>query len=516
MPQFLIEQQRIRRSLTGLMAVGFVALSGIVLSAAVLMSANQREMGWIAHTYQVQRQVDAIRLSVTRIQATRWRNAAMPSARSEQAAADARAQLEAAIARFALLTRDNPRHQARVPWLRDAAQVVEGGQVTAPIVPPPPGASLDATGDVMRTGALRPAALLATFRSIADSGPAARHILDLCAVIRGEEDGLLAMRTARLGTMQSAFYAVLGVAGVLLVAVGALIVTTLGAYTRDLNASRRALHAANAGLESAVQERTLDLQRANGELQRFAYIVSHDLRSPLVNVLGFTAELERATAELSELLAVREAAWPDAVDPQARVIIREDLPEAIHFIRSSTQKMDRLINAILRLSREGRRTMHPEAVDLGVLVTAVVDAMRTTIDAAGAVVNIAPGLPTIQCDRLAVEQMIANLIENAVKYARPDVPPVIAVTCARHGPRVAIAIADNGRGIDPRDHQRIFDLFRRAGPQDRPGEGIGLAHVRALAYRLGGTVDVASTPGAGATFTLVLPISFSDSHDQVS
>ncbi len=74
----------------------------------------------------------------------------------------------------------------------------------------------------------------------------------------------------------------------------------------------------------------------------------------------------------------------------------------------------------------------------------------------------------------------------------------------------AIRITDNGRGIDPRDHQRIFDLFRRSGAQDQPGEGIGLAHVNALAYRLGGAVDVASEPGKGSTFTIVLPLYFSE------
>ena len=109
----------------------------------------------------------------------------------------------------------------------------------------------------------------------------------------------------------------------------------------------------------------------------------------------------------------------------------------------------------------------------------------------------------IVSDRLALEQIFGNLIENALKYldqaARPDQ--------MRASPRrrVSIEIADNGRGIDPRDHGRIFDLFRRSGAQDQPGEGIGLAHVRALGHRLGGTITVESALGLGATFRVHCP-----------
>ena len=108
-------------------------------------------------------------------------------------------------------------------------------------------------------------------------------------------------------------------------------------------------------------------------------------------------------------------------------------------------------------------------------------------------------------DRLAVEQILSNLIENAAKYLQPGRPGRIAVSGEQRGDRVCYAVEDNGRGIAPADHSRVFDLFRRSGPQDKPGEGIGLAHVRALAYRLGGTVDMTSQLGQGATFRLHLP-----------
>ena len=117
-----------------------------------------------------------------------------------------------------------------------------------------------------------------------------------------------------------------------------------------------------------MSERTADLQRANDEIQRFAYIVSHDLRSPLVNVMGFTAELEAATKPLADLVDRIEAEQPDLLTKEAALAAREDLPEAAASSASSTQKMDRLINAILKLSREGRRVLTPEPIDLAALV----------------------------------------------------------------------------------------------------------------------------------------------------
>jgi len=121
-------------------------------------------------------------------------------------------------------------------------------------------------------------------------------------------------------------------------------------------------------------------------------------------------------------------------------------------------------------------------------------------------------LPNIVSDRLALEQIFSNLIENAVKYLKTGVPGEISVRGRTKLGFAIFEISDNGRGIDPKDHQRIFDLFRRAGPQDKPGQGIGLAHVRALVRRLGGTMSVASELHHGSTFTITLPINWPSSN----
>ena len=312
---------------------------------------------------------------------------------------------------------------------------------------------------------------------------------------------------------QTAAETVVGVDALAVVTVLALSLFVTGSArrtVRDLRAVEAALQAANAALaagrdrlELAVRERTVELTSANQEIQRFAYIVSHDLRAPLLNIIGFTSELEHATATLAGFVQTHIAASGGTVPSEVRSATEEDLPEAIRFIQASTAKMDRLINAILRLSREGRRVLVPEALDMGALCAGVVDSLRH--QAAETVVTTGD-LPPLVSDRIAIEQIISNLLDNALKYSQPGRPARIDVTGRREGEWVSVSVADNGRGIAPRDMERVFDLFRRAGPQDRPGEGIGLAHVRALVRRLGGTIDCTSTPDVGSTFVLRLPL----------
>jgi signal transduction histidine kinase len=254
----------------------------------------------------------------------------------------------------------------------------------------------------------------------------------------------------------------------------------------------------------SLREREADLREANEEAQRFAYVVSHDLRSPLVNIMGFTSELEALREDMFRRL--QELRGPDVspADTKTDAQLGADFDEAIGFIRTSISKMDRLINAILRLSREGRRTFHPERVDMTALIEAVQANATVQAEAANATIAAAR-LPAIISDRLALEQIFSNLLENAIKYLRPGVPGLVEISGRASGPMVVYEVRDNGRGIDPKDRERVFELFRRAGTQDKPGEGIGLAHVRALVRRLGGNITLTSEPGRGSTFSVVLP-----------
>lgn len=325
------------------------------------------------------------------------------------------------------------------------------------------------------------------------------------AALDAEEARLLALRNAAASRSATATLAVNAVTVLLVIALAAVCVWLVRRYLADVEAARVALDRANAGLEATVRSRTADLVRANEEIQRFAYIVSHDLRAPLVNVMGYTSELEQAGTVLGRQIDAVETATPDLLDVEAARAVREDVPEAIGFIRASTTKMDRLINAILKLSRDGRRNLTPEPIDVGRMVRGIADSVRHQTDAAGARIEIGD-LPGIESDRLAIEQVFGNLIDNAVKYLDPARPGLVQVSGADvPGGWTVFEIRDNGRGVSARDHERIFELFRRSGRQDRPGEGLGLAFVRNSVRRLGGAIELESELGQGSTFRLRFP-----------
>ncbi|KQS03070.1 histidine kinase [Sphingomonas sp. Leaf357] len=482
-----------RRFLIACMAIGFAALIVAVAAAAWSTSRTTDHGRWVAHTYEVE-------LAVTRVanvieQSETVRRGYLLS--GQQVYLDSyreiAAKLDPALDVVEKLTIDNPRQRRFSAQLRDMVRAIV--------------AHRDETIALVRAGR-RPAAI----ESFVAETSAARMkgIRETLAAMGAEERRLLTIRDRELQASVRVFYIILGVAGLLLLFVACASLATVLRYTRELATSRDTLRDFADSLEEQVTERTADLSRANEEIQRFAYIVSHDLRSPLVNVMGFTAELDTATAAITELIDRAEAQAPEIVSEDARLAAREDLPEAIRFIRTSTQKMDRLINAILKLSREGRRVIAPEPVDMAGLVGTIDASLKHLTEDRGATIGIDGELPGIVTDRLAIEQIFSNLIENAVKYLQPGRPGRILVRGARNGSRIAYEIEDNGRGIAETDHQRVFDLFRRSGHQDQPGEGIGLAHVRALVYRLGGVIDVRSELGKGATFRVTLPATLTE------
>ncbi len=294
-------------------------------------------------------------------------------------------------------------------------------------------------------------------------------------------------------------------AGGLILVLAGIVAWLIRRYVIEIQDAREAVAQANQRLEDKVRDRTAGLSRANEEIQRFAYIVSHDLRAPLVNVMGYTSELEQAGRIIDRQLTLVETKAPRVLETEALTAVRDDMPEAIGFIRASTEKMDRLINAILKLSREGRRNLAPELLDIEKMIRSAADSVRHQTGTANAEIVVEP-MPLLESDRLSVEQVFGNLIDNAVKYLDPARPGRIVVS----GEEVAdgwtvYRVADNGRGITDRDHERIFELFRRSGRQDRTGEGLGLAFVRNSVRRLGGSIDVESELGKGSTFILKFP-----------
>ena len=293
---------------------------------------------------------------------------------------------------------------------------------------------------------------------------------------------------------------------VITIVVGGVIVTVLR-YTRELANARDQLGIMNTSLEERVRIRTADLAEANNEIQRFAYIVTHDLRAPLVNIMGFTSELEGSVKSLQALIDKSKASHnPDDPLVKDAGTATVDLAEAIGFIRSSTKKMDNLINAILKLSREGRRQLQLEQIDLLAVIRISAAAVQHQLLAAKGDINEELDVTSFVSDRLSLEQVFGNLFDNAVKYRSTERPLRILVRSRLEPPnKVALQIEDNGRGIADQDLERIFELFRRAGTQDQPGEGIGLAQVRTIIRNLGGDITVTSAPDMGTTFHIILP-----------
>ena len=483
-----ISDRYFQRSVLAAMAVGFVLLVIAGMAAVATTRQNQVDADWVTHSYQVEQALADYTIYSERIEAIRRGYVLVYDDKLLAEVRRTIAKMPPLLDHIARLTHDNPRQRARIARLRDVATKHE--------------ASIEATFARMRdaNGAFAATAGFDVDASIY-SMDALRDVLSEMFV---EETTLLDARKAEAAASVRELYIVLAVTGTLIVIVMGAALWVILRYTADLNRSQDALRTLNLGLEDAVAARTVELSRANDEIQRFAYIVSHDLRSPLVNVMGFTAELESTITPLTTLIDRVDAEAPALMTAEARDA-KTDLPEAIGFIRTSTNKMDRLINAILRLSREGRRTLTPAPIDLAAMLAAIRDTFAHRLAATGTELDVTGPFAPLVSDRLALDQILSNLVENAVKYLQPGRPGRIAVTAREDGGRVVIDVSDNGRGIAPADHERIFELFRRSGIQDQAGEGLGLAHVRALSYRLGGVITCISSLGEGATFRLSLP-----------
>lgn len=252
------------------------------------------------------------------------------------------------------------------------------------------------------------------------------------------------------------------------------------------------------------------LQLMNEEVKNFAYIVSHDLRAPLVNIKGFSAELRGAFKQAAPLIERGKSALGEREVKNLDLLLEEDVPEALGFIESSVDRMDSLINGVLKLSRLGRRDLNPEKVDVSEIVAIILKSLAHQLETGRVTVNL-HDLPTVYTDKSAVEQIVGNLLDNALKYLDRSRAGELEIGAEKGLSETIFWFRDNGRGIAEEDLGKVFDLFRRAGKQDMPGEGMGLAYVKALVRRLGGRIWCESEYGVGTTFSFSIPDDFDKS-----
>ncbi|WP_437819810.1 PAS domain-containing protein [Sorangium sp. So ce1078] len=223
------------------------------------------------------------------------------------------------------------------------------------------------------------------------------------------------------------------------------------------------------------------LQRMNRELDQFAYITSHDLKAPL-----------RGIANLSQ--------W---IEDDEHEHLSEQSKRNLELLRNRVQRMDALIDAILAYSRVGRVRVPTEVVAVGPLIEEVVDLLSPPV---GFRVEIAAPLPSVVAERTLLQQVFMNLLGNAIKHHRDKESGRAVVSCADAGSHWRFTVADNGPGISPRFHDKIFVIFQTLEARDRSeGTGVGLALVKKIVESSGGAVALDSDVGRGAAFSFTWP-----------
>jgi len=264
-------------------------------------------------------------------------------------------------------------------------------------------------------------------------------------------------------------------------------------------------------LERLVGERTATLIAANEEIKSFAYIVSHDLRSPLVNMKGFTAELEYELQDLSASITKVQSLLDEHEGKALARLIEESIPESLRFITNSVSKMDTMLNAILKLSRLGRKELVIEEINLDTLTHSIVDSLAFQIEQTQTKVTVEP-MPTIYNDRMVLEQILGNLIGNAVKYLDPERSGIIHISSSLSSNGITIVVKDNGMGITEDESEKVFQIFRRGKHEHIAGEGMGLSYVQTLVRSQNGNIKFESNSDFGTTFTVYLPLNFNETE----
>jgi PAS domain S-box-containing protein len=253
---------------------------------------------------------------------------------------------------------------------------------------------------------------------------------------------------------------------------------------------------------TALQQIQQQISAKNKELEDYLYIASHDLRSPLVNIQGFSQRLQKQTDKIKSQL---ENCEMDATAKTNAInIITDEIPKSLDFIFSSVTKMETLISGLLQLSRTGRVKMTVSEINMNKLIKTVVVAHNYQISEISANIII-EDLPDCWGDEQQLNQLFSNLISNAIKYRDSDKNFEIKIKAINSFNRVTYCIADNGIGIASKFHEKIWNVFYRVDPQFYiSGDGVGLSIVKQIAEKHHGKVWVESHEGAGSTFYIEL------------
>jgi signal transduction histidine kinase len=290
----------------------------------------------------------------------------------------------------------------------------------------------------------------------------------------------------------------------------------VGVLAHAFNQMAEGLQTYSEGLEELVGERTQQLEQrseqleaTNRELSDFLYVASHDLRSPLINLAGFSRSLQESIGTLDAVLSEGAEGHNGAPAGNGHVALqwpalKEEISESLDFILRSVSKMDVLVNALLDLSRIETRPRVQQPVNTAKLVEEILSTFHYQI-AAKKISAVAGNLPLVAGDPVRINQVFSNLIDNAIKYMELHSGGRIDIGCEESDDEYQFFVRDTGPGIRPEDRDKVFRLFMRLGGNSVAGDGVGLAAVRKIVEKHGGKVWVDSELGRGSTFWFSLP-----------
>jgi CHASE3 domain sensor protein len=330
-----------------LLAAGLVVLTVISAGSVYLVNTAREDARWVVRTVENENQISFTQLQLRRAESAQRGFVLTLQPNFQTDFEEAASQLGPALTRLSELTSDNPTQK------RVLDQIIPLSQQRIE--------EFRKTIELARTQRLNDAAQIVR----EDVGRTAmNHIYDLAGEMRAEEDRLFVLRTTNADRSQTLAASMTGIGSGFVVVLAGISIFLVRRSSRARDEAEALLRDNNLNLEATVDERTADLREANDEIQRFAYIVSHDLRSPLVNIMGFTSELEELRGDIFKRIAALACAEtaaspvPDNATDSAEPVLEgtdkqlsEDFTEALGFIKSSIGKMDRLISAILKLTR---------------------------------------------------------------------------------------------------------------------------------------------------------------------
>ena len=275
---------------------------------------------------------------------------------------------------------------------------------------------------------------------------------------------------------------------------------SVGHILHDISARREA--------ETTSNRLVQQLENNNRELEQIIYVASHDLRSPLVNVQGFSKILERLTGEIETLM--KRCEIPPEVLKQLETRLSEGIPEALKYISSSISKMDSLLSGLLRLSRLGKAALSIVEINMSAMMSDILTTLEFQVKKSNARIECGT-LPSCKGDEVQINQVFSNIIDNALKYLDAEREGYVRIYGWKEGDKAIYCVEDNGIGIAEADQANIWEVFHRLNPASSKGEGLGLTIAQKILEMHSGKIWVESEPGKGSRFYISLSSTLSAS-----